>query len=41
MSDTRISRRKLLGAAATVPAAAGLHSLLTSNGIGSPLQASA
>jgi FtsP/CotA-like multicopper oxidase with cupredoxin domain len=33
-NDRRISRRKLLGAAATVPAAAGLHSLVTSGGIG-------
>jgi FtsP/CotA-like multicopper oxidase with cupredoxin domain len=30
MADRRISRRKLLGAAATVPAAAGLHSLVGS-----------
>jgi FtsP/CotA-like multicopper oxidase with cupredoxin domain len=29
MSDRRLSRRKLLGAAATVPAAAGLHGLLS------------
>ncbi len=34
MSGSRISRRKLLGAAATVPAAAGLHSLVTRGGIG-------
>jgi FtsP/CotA-like multicopper oxidase with cupredoxin domain len=34
MSDRRLSRRKLLGAAATVPAAAGLHSLVTGGGIG-------
>jgi FtsP/CotA-like multicopper oxidase with cupredoxin domain len=34
MSDSRISRRKLLGAAATVPAAAGLHSLVTGGGFG-------
>ena len=33
MSDRRLSRRKLLGAAATVPAAAGLHSLVTGGGI--------
>ena len=35
MDDRRISRRKLLGAAATVPAAAGLHSLITGGGLGS------
>ena len=34
MSDRRISRRKLLGAAATVPAAAGLHSLVSRGGFG-------
>jgi FtsP/CotA-like multicopper oxidase with cupredoxin domain len=34
MNDRRISRRKLLGAAATVPAAAGLHSVLTRGGLG-------
>jgi FtsP/CotA-like multicopper oxidase with cupredoxin domain len=34
MSNNRISRRKLLGAAATVPAAAGLHSLVTRGGFG-------
>ena len=34
MSDNRISRRKLLGAAAAVPAAAGLHSLVSRSGIG-------
>jgi FtsP/CotA-like multicopper oxidase with cupredoxin domain len=40
MSDSRISRRKLLGAAATVPAAAGLHSLVSRGGVGgAPAQA--
>ena len=34
MNDRRLSRRKLLGAAATVPAAAGLHSLISHGGIG-------
>jgi FtsP/CotA-like multicopper oxidase with cupredoxin domain len=34
MSDRRISRRALLGAAATVPAAAGLHSLVSRGGLG-------
>jgi FtsP/CotA-like multicopper oxidase with cupredoxin domain len=34
MSDRRLSRRALLGAAATVPAAAGLHSLVSRGGIG-------
>jgi FtsP/CotA-like multicopper oxidase with cupredoxin domain len=34
MSDSRISRRKLLGVAATVPAAAGLNSLVSRGGIG-------
>jgi len=34
MSDNRISRRKLLGVAATVPAAAGLNSLFSRGGIG-------
>ncbi len=34
MSDRRISRRSLLGAAATIPAAAGLHSLISRGGIG-------
>lgn len=33
MSDRKISRRKLLGAAAAVPAAGGLHSLLGGGGI--------
>jgi FtsP/CotA-like multicopper oxidase with cupredoxin domain len=32
MGDRRVSRRKLLGAAAAVPAAAGLHGLLSSDG---------
>jgi FtsP/CotA-like multicopper oxidase with cupredoxin domain len=36
---TRLSRRKLLGAAATVPAAAGIHSLVSRNGLGDPAQA--
>ena len=36
MSDNRISRRKLLGAAAVVPAAAGLNSLVSRSGIGAP-----
>ena len=34
MSERRISRRGLLGAAATVPAAAGLHALVTGRGFG-------
>ena len=34
MSDRRLSRRALLGAAAAVPAAAGLHSLISRGGIG-------
>jgi FtsP/CotA-like multicopper oxidase with cupredoxin domain len=34
VSERRISRRKLLGAAATVPAAAGLHSLISGGGLG-------
>jgi FtsP/CotA-like multicopper oxidase with cupredoxin domain len=34
MSDRRLSRRALLGAAATVPAAAGLHSLVSHGGLG-------
>jgi FtsP/CotA-like multicopper oxidase with cupredoxin domain len=34
MSDRRVSRRALLGAAATVPAAAGLHSLVSRGGLG-------
>jgi FtsP/CotA-like multicopper oxidase with cupredoxin domain len=34
VSNSRLSRRKLLGAAATVPAAAGLHSLVTRGGLG-------
>jgi len=40
MSDTRLSRRKLLGAAAAVPAAAGLHSLV-SRGFGAAPAAAA
>jgi len=36
MSERRMSRRKLLGAAATVPAVAGLHSLISRGGIGAP-----
>jgi FtsP/CotA-like multicopper oxidase with cupredoxin domain len=34
MSDRRLSRRALLGAAAAVPAAAGLHSLVSGGGLG-------
>lgn len=34
VNDRRLSRRKLLGAAATVPAAAGLHSLVSRGGLG-------
>jgi FtsP/CotA-like multicopper oxidase with cupredoxin domain len=34
MSDRRLSRRALLGAAATVPAAAGLHGLVGRGGLG-------
>jgi FtsP/CotA-like multicopper oxidase with cupredoxin domain len=34
MSERRISRRGLLGAAATVPAAAGLHALVSGHGLG-------
>jgi FtsP/CotA-like multicopper oxidase with cupredoxin domain len=34
MSDRRLNRRALLGAAATVPAAVGLHRLVSGNGIG-------
>ncbi|HEX3173646.1 MAG TPA: multicopper oxidase domain-containing protein [Solirubrobacterales bacterium] len=34
MSERRISRRGLLGAAATVPAAAGLHALVSGGGFG-------
>jgi FtsP/CotA-like multicopper oxidase with cupredoxin domain len=33
VSDRRLSRRKLLGAAATVPAAAGLHTLVGGGGL--------
>jgi FtsP/CotA-like multicopper oxidase with cupredoxin domain len=33
MSDRRLSRRRLLGAAATVPAAAGLHGLISRGGL--------
>ena len=39
MSDRRISRRKLLGAAATVPAAAGLHTLVGGGGLGGSARA--
>ncbi|HEX5763389.1 MAG TPA: multicopper oxidase domain-containing protein [Solirubrobacterales bacterium] len=39
MSDRTLSRRKLLGAAATVPAAAGLHSLLSRGGVEAPARA--
>ncbi|HYP54680.1 MAG TPA: multicopper oxidase domain-containing protein [Solirubrobacterales bacterium] len=39
MSDRKLSRRKLLGAAATVPAAAGLHGLIGGGLGGSPASA--
>ena len=39
MDERRLSRRKLLGAAATVPAAAGLHSLISRGGIEAPASA--
>jgi FtsP/CotA-like multicopper oxidase with cupredoxin domain len=39
MSDRRLSRRALLGAAATVPAAAGLHGLVTGGLGGVPARA--
>jgi FtsP/CotA-like multicopper oxidase with cupredoxin domain len=39
MDQRKLSRRKLLGAAATVPAAAGLHSLIAGRGLDAPARA--